>query len=133
MIATSDKSPKTKELLAKLEEPIAMKFADETPLEKVLNYIKSETREPNANDIPIYVDPVGLKEAGKTMTSPVVLDLEGVALKTTLRLLLKQIGLAYCVKDGVVIISSPIGVIQELTEASTQEQREELDLSKGFP
>ena len=34
------------------------------------------------------------------MTSPITLDLEGVPLKTTLRLLLKQLGLTYTVKDG---------------------------------
>ena len=34
--------------------------------------------------IPIYLDPVGLQEAEKTMTSPITLDLEGVPLKTTL-------------------------------------------------
>ena len=51
------------------------------------------------------------------MTSPVTLDLEGVPLKTTLRLMLKQLGLAYCVKDGLLIISSLEGILQELEEA----------------
>ena len=40
------------------------------------------------------------------MTSPVELDLEGVPLKTTLRLLLKQLGLTYTVKDGMLTITS---------------------------
>src|SRR5258707_4795193 len=40
------------------------------------------------------------------MTSPVTLDLEGVPLKTTLRLLLKQLGLTYTVKDGLLTITS---------------------------
>ncbi|MBV8234029.1 MAG: hypothetical protein JO329_28960, partial [Planctomycetaceae bacterium] len=61
---------------------------------------------PNDTGIPIYVDPVGLQEAEKTMTSPVTLDLEGVPLKTTLRLLLKQLGLTYTVKDGLLTITS---------------------------
>jgi hypothetical protein len=101
-----DRDPKTKSILAKLEEPISMSFANETPLEDVLKYIKSATQGPNDTGIPIYVDPVGLNEAEKTMTSPVTLDLEGVPLKTTLRLLLKQLGLTYTVKDGLLTITS---------------------------
>ena len=101
-----DRDPKTKSILAKLDEPISMSFANETPLEDVLKYIKSATQGPNDTGIPIYVDPVGLNEAEKTMTSPVTLDLEGVPLKTTLRLLLKQLGLTYTVKDGLLTITS---------------------------
>ncbi|HMB06498.1 MAG TPA: hypothetical protein VKP69_22530 [Isosphaeraceae bacterium] len=101
-----DRDPKTKSILAKLEEPISMAFPNETPLEDVLKYIKSATQGPNDTGIPIYVDPVGLNEAEKTMTSPVMLDLEGVPLKTTLRLLLKQLGLTYTVKDGLLTITS---------------------------
>jgi hypothetical protein len=101
-----DRDPKTKAILAKLDEPISMSFANETPLEDVLKYIKSATQGPNDQGIPIYVDPVGLNEAEKTMTSPVTLDLEEVPLKTTLRLLLKQLGLTYTIKDGLLTITS---------------------------
>ena len=44
------------------------------------------------------------------------INLEGVPLKTSLRLLLKQLGLAYCVKEGLLIISSPEGILDELRE-----------------
>ena len=101
-----DRDPKTKGIIAKLDEPISMSFANETPLEDVLKYIKSATQGPNDSGIPIYVDPVGLQEAEKTMTSPITLDLEGVPLKTTLRLMLKQLGLTYTVKDGLLTITS---------------------------
>jgi tetratricopeptide (TPR) repeat protein len=101
-----DRDPKTKSIIAKLDEPISMSFANETPLEDVLKYIKSATQGPNDSGIPIYVDPVGLQEAEKTMQSPVQLDLEGVPLKTTLRLMLKQLGLTYTVKDGMLTITS---------------------------
>ncbi len=101
-----DRDPKTKSILAKLDEPISMNFANETPLEDVLKYIKQATQGPSDSGIPIYVDPVGLQEAEKTMTSPITLDLEGVPLKTTLRLLLKQLGLTYTVKDAMLTITS---------------------------
>ena len=72
----------------------------------MLKYVKAMTQGPNDNGLPIYVDPVGLNEAGKTMASPVTLDLEGVPLKTTLRLLLKQLGLTYTVKAGLLTITA---------------------------
>ena len=40
------------------------------------------------------------------MASPVVLELEGVPLRTSLMLLLKPLGLGYFVKDGVVTITA---------------------------
>ena len=104
--ASPDEEAKTRSILSKLEEPVAMSFANETPLEDVLKYIKSATQGPKDTGIPIYIDPVGLNEAEKTMTSPVTLDLEGVPLKTTLRLLLEQLGLMYYVKDGLLTITS---------------------------
>ena len=54
-----------------------MSFANETPLEDVLKYIKSATAGPNDTGIPIYVDPVGLQEAEITMTSPVTMESRG--------------------------------------------------------
>ncbi len=83
-----------------------MSFATETPLDDVLKYIKQATTTPTFSGIPIYVDPIGLQEAERSLNSTVQIDLEGVPLKTTLRLILKQLGLAYTVKDGFMIITS---------------------------
>jgi hypothetical protein len=98
--------PLAQSTAARLEMPISMSFANETPLEDVLKYIKSATQGPNDTGIPIYVDPLGLNEVEKTMTSPVTLDLEGVPLRITLRLLLKQLELGYTIEDGVLMITS---------------------------
>ena len=65
-----------------------MKYPDETPLEDVLADIRKATKGPNDAGIPIYVDPVGLVSVEKTPTSPVRMDLEGIPLRRTLRLLL---------------------------------------------
>jgi hypothetical protein len=83
-----------------------MSFADETPFEDVLKYIKAATTDPHYGGIQIYVDPVALNEAGKTMTSRVRLDVEGVPLRVTLGLLLKQLGLEYVVRDGMLKIGN---------------------------
>ncbi len=101
-----DRDPKTKQIIAKLDDPLAMNFPNETPLEDVLKYVKQATQTPEDNGIPIYVDPIGLQEADKTMTSPVSVDLDGVPLKTTLRLILRQLGMTYTVKDGFLMITS---------------------------
>jgi RNA polymerase sigma factor (sigma-70 family) len=93
-------------VLSKLEEPVAMSFPNETPLEDVLKYIKQATTGPNGSGIPIYVDPIGLQEAERTLSSPVQIDLEGVPLRRTLQLALKQLGLVYFVDDGVLCITS---------------------------
>jgi len=108
----------TARIIEKLDQPIAMSFPNETPLEDVLKYIKQATQGPNDSGIPLYVDPLGLVEADKTMNALVSLDLEGVPLKTTLRLLLKQLGLAYQTKDGVLIITS-----EESVDATDPEPR----------
>ncbi len=61
------------------------------------------------------------------------MDLEGVPLKTSLRLILKQLGLAYCVRDGVLIISSVQGIREELAEAARESYgsgNEEIDMRR---
>ena len=89
-----------------LDQPIPMGFPNETPLEDVLKSIQGAMRGSDGNSIPIYVDPIGLQEAERTMASTVLIDLEGVALKTSLRLCLKQLGLAYSIRDGLLQITS---------------------------
>jgi len=105
-----DDSPKTKAILAKLDERVSMNFSNDTPLDDIKKYIEQSTQDEKAGlptGIPIYVDPKGMQEADKTMASTISISLEGVPLKTTLDLALKQLNLAYRVKDGLLIISSP--------------------------
>ena len=84
-----------------------MPFGEETPLEDVLKHIKAATPFPGGKSIPIYVDPIGLSEADKTMASTVRnVHLDGVPLKTSLRLLLDQLDLAYSIRNGFLQITS---------------------------
>ncbi|HEX3448262.1 MAG TPA: hypothetical protein VHS97_08395, partial [Isosphaeraceae bacterium] len=101
------KDPKSQQILAKLDEPISMSFNEETPLEDVLKYVRQATTTKTYSGIPIYVDPLGLQEAEKSMTSTVRnMDLEGVPLRRTLQLLLEQLDLIYFVDDGLLYITS---------------------------
>jgi hypothetical protein len=107
--ALLDRDERTKAILTQLNERLTISFPTETPLEDVLKYIKLNTQSEELDlpqGIPIYVDPVGLQEADKTLTSQVTLDLEGIPLKTSLRLILKQLGLTYTVKDGLMTITN---------------------------
>ena len=101
------KDRKSRMILEKLDEPISMSFAADTPLEDVLKYIHQATTTATYSGIPIYVDPDGLRDAEKSMTSTVGnMDLEGVPLRRTLQLLLKQLDLIYFVEDGILCITS---------------------------
>ena len=146
------KDPKSRMILAKLDEPISMSFNEDTPLEDVLKYIKQATTTATYQGIPIYVDPLGLQEAEKSMTSTVRnMDLEGVPLRRTLQLLLKQIDLVYFVEDGLLYITAndseiakrhlepaiaePSPIMQKITKAergelSVTEMQELLELLK---
>jgi hypothetical protein len=119
-LPTWEKNPKNEVILKRLEAPIPMPFANETPLDDVLKHIKTAFAKHEHAPIPIYVDPIGLQQAERSLNSTVQIDLEGVPLKTSLRLVLKQLGMAYCVRDGVLIISSVQGVREELAEAARE-------------
>jgi hypothetical protein len=107
-VFAKDASPNTSVVMAKLEKPIAMRFDASTPLDDILRYIKKATKgSPNDREIAITVVPSALEAVGMSLNSLVIIDLEGVPLKTSLRLLLKQLGLAYVVKEGRVIINTP--------------------------
>ena len=89
-----------------LDQPIPMSFADAPSLDDMLLYIRQATVTPSFDGIPIFVDPTGLEKAKRSLVSTVSIDLDGVPLKTTLKLMLKQLGLAYKVEDGLLVISS---------------------------
>ncbi len=97
---------RTIKIIEKLEEPISMSFAKETSIDDVLKYVKRATTTPTYSGIPIYVDPLGLQEAERSINSTVTIDLEGVPLRRTLQLVLRPIGLGYFVEDGVLVVTS---------------------------
>ena len=132
---------RTRAILDKLRQPISMPFARETPLEEVIKYFKNATVSPHLPDgIPVYVDPIGLQEAEKTIDSPVTLSLEGVPLGRSLRLLLNPLNLTYVVKDGLMTIThqssaeprSPILQLAEQAEAGELSLQEMQDLVALF-
>ena len=118
-----DLQRKTQGIMQALEEPVSMSFANKTPLDDVLKYIKAATTTPAFPGIPIYVEPLGLQEANKSINSTIQFDREGLPLKTSLRLILKPLGLSYIVKDGFLMIDSRSAI----TETRVEEVERKLD------
>jgi hypothetical protein len=101
-----DREPQTKLIEDRLAEKIDLSF-EKTALEDVLKFIKTATRKgPDDKGIPIYVDPVGLLEAERTLATPVSFTTKGEPLKSSLERLLKTVGLTYHVKDGLLTVTS---------------------------
>jgi hypothetical protein len=99
-------NPANARILKMLEQPLPMRFPKETELEDVLKYIKKATAGRDGKGIPIYIELIGLHESEKSLTSTITIDLEGIPLRTTLHLCLKQLGLTYKIKDGYLLITS---------------------------
>jgi RNA polymerase sigma factor (sigma-70 family) len=104
---------RNKAIEAALEKEVSMHFASETPLETVLEHVREETKDARGRKIPVYVDPISLQEAEKTMQSPINLDLVDVPLRTTLRLVLAQLNLEYKVEDGLLKVVATQGTPDE--------------------
>jgi len=109
-LAARPMSIEATKLWLKLQHKVDMQFPNDTPLGDVVKYIQQATidKQDFPEGVSVYVDPVGLQDADKTMESTIKMDLKGIPLATTLRLLLKQLGLVYQVqKDGILFITSP--------------------------
>jgi hypothetical protein len=93
-----------------LERPIPIHFAQGTSLEDFVRYIRTAAPCADGKAMPTYVDPIGLQEAEKTMASSIALELDGVPLKTSLRVALSQLGMNYEIREGVLQITSDSSV-----------------------
>ena len=108
--------PASQAIIKSLARPVPLNFTNDTPLSDLLAYIKTESTT-DGESIPVYVDPIGLNEAEQTLKSPIRIELDGIPLRTSLWLALRQLGLAYTVVDGVLIISSEEGLGSILTQS----------------
>jgi len=107
-LATTIRSPQEARTWLKLHTT-SLVFPKETSLEDLFKTIKTATKGRGTDDppIPVYLDPVGLQIADKTMNSPIQWDVEGVPLATSLPLILKQVGLRfYVMSNGLLIVSA---------------------------
>jgi hypothetical protein len=94
----------------KLKERIPMEFPKETALGDVLKYIRSSTVDEATmpGGIPIYLDPVALNDADKSLNDKITIDMKGIPLATTLDLILHHLGMMYELRpEGFLFITNP--------------------------
>ena len=99
-----------------LDRKVSFRLGEDATLTDFLKGVRA-VEVAGGKRLPVFVSRSGLAEAEAAMDRPVELELDDVPLKAALRLVLKDLGLAYCVRDGVVIISSFEEIRIELNEA----------------
>ncbi len=102
-----------------LEKPVDVDVTEEMALEDVVKRIQESIAETDGEGIPIYINPLGLSEADKTMNSPIRnIELRRAPLRASLRRLLEQLDMQYVVKEGVLEITSRDMAIHQLRSAA---------------
>jgi tetratricopeptide (TPR) repeat protein len=92
-------TPTEQKIRSALTRPVTFDF-QETPLREAANFIGSYF---NLN---VYIDERALQEAMVDLDTPVTLSLDGVQLKSALKLLLDPLELGYMVENEVLMITS---------------------------
>lgn len=72
----------------------------ETPLEDVVRFIAEK------HDIPVIVDQRAMEEIGLSTDVPITMDLRNVSLRSTLKLILRDLDMTYVVKDEVLMVTT---------------------------
>lgn len=94
------RSPREIEIEQRLRTPVSLNFAD-APLSTVIKTLGQMA------DVNIFLDEIGLADAGLTTDDPVTIDLsQDVQLKSALNLILAPRGLSYVIRDEVLRITS---------------------------
>jgi RNA polymerase sigma factor (sigma-70 family) len=83
-----------------LRRPVRLAFKD-TPLEHVLEDLRA------TYDLNLVLDHPALEQEGISPKVPVNIRLEGVTLRSALNVLLRGVHLAYMVRDGVLVVTTP--------------------------
>ncbi len=95
----------------KLDQIIDIDFSVPTPLEQVIKFFRAASKGPEDQGISIYVDPASLRDAGRTMDTPVTIVMKKVPFHVALTSLLEANNLAFDVRDGLLVIESEIHVV----------------------
>jgi hypothetical protein len=107
----SYREPVAEGIIDFLDRPHALTYSDGAPLEMVLKDVKRcSMGQPKlkAMGVPIFVDPIGLSDAEKTMTSTVKRPPrdEKLTFREHLKRVLKPLGLDFTVRDGFLMVTS---------------------------
>ena len=94
-------------IAAALNDDTRLEFI-ETPLEDVVAFLRDQ------HGIPIEIDKKALDNVGVGTDTPVTRNLKGISLRSALRLILKDLGLTYIIRDEVLLITSSEEAEKEL-------------------
>jgi len=96
-------------ILSRLNQPVSLKWADDSSLEIVIQQVSLSTRGPGLPlGLPIYMDYWGLSEIDRSLDHLIVAPppREDLPVREHLRRILEPLGLAYQLRDGALIIKS---------------------------
>jgi RNA polymerase sigma factor (sigma-70 family) len=99
---TRGPAPTRAEIVALLDRKASLHLGKPTPLIEAVKLIQSAAGPDGA--LPIFFDLDGLQKANANLTRSVALDIGDAPLGVALKVLLDQVGLAYQVEDGRVVI-----------------------------
>lgn len=105
--ARADLSKLESQIGAVLGETTSLQFLEQ-PLGDVVAFLEDRHK------IEIQLDRAALDTAGVNTDTPVSIDVEGISLRSALNLMLKSIDLTYCVRDGVLLVTTTEEVEDEL-------------------
>jgi RNA polymerase sigma factor (sigma-70 family) len=124
---------KNAQIRRKLDMRIDAEFPKGANLEILLKHIKQVTTDATYPGIPIYVDPIGLAEANKTMGTAVELNYKQQPIGSVLYYSLRPLGLSFCIRDGFVRITSRTGVLENRVEEIDRKLDNMLELLGRLP
>jgi len=97
-----------KVLLKALNSPIPVNFSD-SAFDGVIEYLQTVTGQT------ILIDKQAMEEAGVKYDTPITLKNKNVTLRTVLRKVLGDLGLAYIIKDGSIQVTTPLRAKETMT------------------
>lgn len=107
---TDDANPTIEKIIRALHGPLSGPGLDytDTPLHEVMSDIQQRFA------IPTYIDRAALDEAGVNVDAPVTVNLHGISMQATLRMILKPLNLTYLIENEVLLITTPDKANKEL-------------------
>ncbi|HVA47203.1 MAG TPA: hypothetical protein VNH11_12615 [Pirellulales bacterium] len=101
-------TPRQAAILTALDQPSELDFAEQ-PLSDVIESLKQK------HEIEIQIDNKALADAGVASDTPITHTIQGITLRSLLRLVLSELDLTYVVGDGFLLITSKTEAENHLT------------------
>ena len=114
----------TRQILGKLRTPMILPIggAKIVMLQDLIKQIRLVTTERKGKELPIYIDPMGLQDADKTMASMCAATTDRMPIQEHLERALASLEMDYFIKDGLLTITSAKSaraILQDQTQDAT--------------